>query len=92
MRNCLISKLNGRTEPVFGNGVSYKRPTPNSVLAGYYKVGPIRMNLNNTQIKLQYFENGNILIDGVKTISLPSIFLTLFMHAHFGIIKKQQFL
>ncbi len=38
--------------------------------------------------RLKYFENGINLMDGVKTIWLPSIFLTLFMHVHIGIIKN----
>ncbi len=38
--------------------------------------------------KLKYFENGITLVDGVKTIWLPSIFCSLFRHAHIGIVKN----
>ncbi len=35
--------------------------------------------------KLKYFVNWITLVDGVKTIWLPSTFPTLFMHVHIGI-------
>ncbi len=99
--NTLVSGLCDLLERIWSHGLQKKRVsslfsfcffTTRVHLSlqnqSYFRLAHLSWEKTKTKQKHKYYEKLIPLIDGVQTFWFPSVFLTLFVFVHTGIIKK----